>query len=236
MFKDSSIYMLKRFFILLLIACSSFVCNAQTPIKFLGIPVDGSKTNMIAQLTAQGFRYDSLHDCLEGLFNGKESNIMIHENNGVVDRVMVWYPVPTSMAKSAFNSLLRQFRTSDKYVSEDANPIPDTENAPYELHNGKMYSAVFFPDPFVEDGDKELQDYIANTTAKQVIEIVRAGELENPTEDRVEALSNIISTRLIIDNATSAVWFRLVASPSEADCLMYIYYDNLLNQTQQNDL
>lgn len=221
---------MKHSFYILLLFFSCFICNGQNTIDFLGIPVDGRKSDVVASLKNKGFRYDSTHDCLDGIFNGREVSIMVHENNGVVDRVMVWYPVPTALAKDAFNNLLSQFLSSDKYVSENNSYIPEDENISFELKHGKKYGAAFYPDPFVEGGDKQFQDLIAQTTAKHVLDIIESGELENPTEERIDALSNIISTRLIINTATGVVWFSLVDSPSEADCIMYIYYDNMKNQ------
>ena len=49
--------------------------------KFLGIPVDGSKSAMIQKLKAKGFEssvYKS--DILEGEFNGAEVNVFIQTN------------------------------------------------------------------------------------------------------------------------------------------------------------
>ena len=54
-------------------------------------------------------------------------------------------------------------------------------------------------------GDKQFQDLIAQTTAEHVLDIIESRELENPTEERIDALSNIISTRLIINTATGSM-------------------------------
>ena len=39
--------------------------------KFLGIPIDGSKAEMIQKLKEKGYTYNSKFDCLEGEFNGQ---------------------------------------------------------------------------------------------------------------------------------------------------------------------
>lgn len=52
--------------------------------KFLGIPVDGTKTEMIQKLKAKGFTYNQRLDCLEGEFNGREVKIFVVTNNNKV--------------------------------------------------------------------------------------------------------------------------------------------------------
>ena len=63
---------MKRIIITLLVAAVTLCANAQRDVtKFLGIPVDGSKSEMIQKLKAKGFKSAS-HDknILEGTFNG----------------------------------------------------------------------------------------------------------------------------------------------------------------------
>ena len=69
----------------------TFMAIAQTPatFKFLGIPVDGKKSDVIAALKNKGFVYDAKNDVLKGRFNGMDSEIMISENYGKVDRIYV---------------------------------------------------------------------------------------------------------------------------------------------------
>ena len=68
--------MKKLLSLVLLLACSA-VSYAQNEVtQFLGIPVDGSKSEMIQKLKAKGFRYDSELDCLKGEFNGRDSYIL----------------------------------------------------------------------------------------------------------------------------------------------------------------
>lgn len=63
--------------------------NSDNTIKFLGIPIDGSKEQMIKELKNKGFKYNPQFENLSGRFNGKDSNIYISTNNGKVDRVYV---------------------------------------------------------------------------------------------------------------------------------------------------
>ena len=54
--------------------------------KFLGIPVDGTKSAMIQKLQAKGFRYNSTLDRLNGEFNGTDVSLSILTNNKKVWR------------------------------------------------------------------------------------------------------------------------------------------------------
>ena len=230
---------MRRFILTICVLCYCFACFGQETVKFLDIPVDGKKSDVIAKLTQKGFRYDRETDTLEGVFNGKESTILIHENNGKVDRIMVMNVFPVTLAKKAFNTLLEQFLSNEKFVSSENNSlIPDDANLSNELCvNGKSYDAAFYPDPFVEGRDKSYQDYIAKTAAKRALEAANDGRLLNPTEERVRALANGIANSLIINSATSFVWIRLTSlDPGSSDCAICIFYDNMLNQVHGNDL
>lgn len=86
-------FFMKRLITILcsLLACLSLVAqtNSDNTIKFLGIPIDGSKEQMIKELKNKGFKYNPQFENLSGRFNGKDSNIYISTNNGKVDRVYV---------------------------------------------------------------------------------------------------------------------------------------------------
>lgn len=58
--------------------------------KFLGIPVDGFKPDMIRALKAKGFVSSITDkDILEGEFNGTQVNVYTATNNNKVYRIMV---------------------------------------------------------------------------------------------------------------------------------------------------
>ena len=66
-------------------------------LKFVGIPIDGTKDKMIKSLENEGFEYLSLLDYLRGMFNGEEVTLHISTNRNIVDRIIVEYPYcPTS--------------------------------------------------------------------------------------------------------------------------------------------
>lgn len=67
-------------FLLLLLLASATVYAQKEVTKFLGIPVDGYKSEMIQKLKAKGYKYNSTTDCLEGEFNGIDVGIMVVTN------------------------------------------------------------------------------------------------------------------------------------------------------------
>ena len=82
---------MKKLLSITMLLISSIVIYAQEDVtKFLGIPVDGSKSEMIQKLKAKGYT-SSQHnkDILVGEFNGTDVNIHIATNNNKVCRIMV---------------------------------------------------------------------------------------------------------------------------------------------------
>ena len=57
---------MRKYCVSLLFFLASFIAIAQTPaqLKFLGIPVDGRKSDFITALKAKGFVYDAEQDVL----------------------------------------------------------------------------------------------------------------------------------------------------------------------------
>ena len=55
--------------VLLLFLLSISIYAQQNVTKFLGIPVDGSKADMIQKLKEKGFTYNTTTDRLEGVFS-----------------------------------------------------------------------------------------------------------------------------------------------------------------------
>lgn len=143
---------MKKIVLSTIFAVLSICASAQTPIKFLGIPVDGSKAEMIEKIKAKGFEYDSANDVLTGEFNGRDVIIGVATNNNKVYRVAVFEKGTSDEAqiRIRFNNLTLQFMNNEKYEScyniFDTLFIPDNENISHEmLVNKKQYEASFEP-------------------------------------------------------------------------------------------
>ena len=121
--------------------------------KFLGIPVDGTKTAMIQKLKAKGFTPSTWDkNILEGEFNGFDVNVHIVTNNNKVWRIMLADKITQDETgiKIRFNELCRQFENNKKYKSmtDKEQTIPDDEDLSYEMTvNNKRYEAVYYQQP-----------------------------------------------------------------------------------------
>lgn len=138
--------------VLMLLLLSISIYAQQNVTKFLGIPVDGSKTAMIQELRAKGFTYNTLTDRLEGEFNGEKVYILIQTNKNKVWRIIVYDKTRRDerQIKIRYNKLFQQFKDNSKYtISETSYMLSDSENISYEISvNNKQYAAVFYQLPY----------------------------------------------------------------------------------------
>lgn len=82
--------MKKKNSLLFILLMYSLTMLAQKDItKFMGIPVDGFKKDMIQKLKAKGFEYDNEIDLLTGEFNGEKVNIFVATQSNKVWRIVV---------------------------------------------------------------------------------------------------------------------------------------------------
>ena len=138
----------------------SVALHAQKEVtKFLGIPVDGSKSSMIQKLKNKGFVYDPFADYLKGEFNGQQVDVFIVTNNNRVYRIMVCdkHGCDEGLIKIRYNTLCRQFANNQKYVPLDAEELSERENISYEMTvNKKEYQATYAQLPADDDLTKRL--------------------------------------------------------------------------------
>lgn len=213
-------------------------CLAQKDVtKFLGIPVDGTKSAMIQKLKDKGFTYDYRRDILEGEFNGREVELSVVTNNNKVYRIMVMDAIGSDEAqiKIKFNNLCRQFENNKRYTaiaSVEDFIIPDNEKISYEITiHKKSYQAAFVQVPNNEEGlleglkeyaktkvTKEEYDELSESEKKHLYELVR--------EDYINHLKEAITMKL--------VWFTIVEQYGRYYICMY--YDNQDNQAHGEDL
>ena len=229
----------KKLLISLSIALLSILSFAQTPgtIKFLGVPVDGSKTEVIRQLRGKGFTYNASDGVLTGKFNGIVSNVLISENYGRVDRIFIADSETRTAAqiRIRFNNLIMQFRENEKYVELDENiEISDREDIDYEMtvHN-KEYSASFYLNPVYGWTDKEKEE-LALDTAAELKARIDAGQFGNVSSDQIGTLLRDAITLKVLGMIQGQVWFKIAKAHGEY--YLCIYYDNLKNRPNGEDL
>ena len=203
---------------------------------FLGIPVDGFKSEMRQKLIAKGFTPKKVgtNEYLEGEFNGTDVHIYIATNNNKVYRIMVCDANTQDEAniKIRFNKLVNQFENNKRYTALDQYTISDTEDISYEmLVHKKNFDALFYQNP-----DMEKVDTLAlqNKIREQLLKKYKPEQLENPTEEmnqEAQAIAMSIGMDMIFKKP---VWFRICESYGEYYITMY--YDNEYNHANGEDL
>lgn len=153
---------MRKFLTLLaMIAISASVFAQKEVTKFMGIPVDGSPTEMIKKLKAKGFTTDEdfMQAIKQGLVDWDGPEMLIGRFNGekvrvslLVEQNKVWriclvdkdYRDETQI-RIRFNNLVRQFEGNGKYVPfVDEQIIAKDEDIPYEMTvENKQYQASF---------------------------------------------------------------------------------------------
>lgn len=139
---------MKKLFFAVALTVLQICAFGQTPIKFLGIPVDGYKADMIKALESKGYVYDSKNDLLKGEFNGRDVLMSVVTNNNKVYRIFIADSdnVDEADIRVRFNNLYYQFLQNGKYELLYGETIKEGEDISYEMNvNNKRYDAAFTP-------------------------------------------------------------------------------------------
>lgn len=138
---------MKKTILSIILSVMTFAAIAQeNTIKFLGIPIDGTKKEMISKLQAKGYEYDPSSDALYGEFNGNNVIILVQTVNNRVWRIVVADAEVTDEAniKIRFNRLFEQLSNNGKYDVAKGNILGEKENIFYEMiGHKKRYDATF---------------------------------------------------------------------------------------------
>ncbi len=153
---------MRKFLTLLaMIAISASVFAQKEVTKFMGIPVDGSPTEMIKKLKAKGFTTDEYvmqlvklglidwdgPELLTGHFNGERVRVSLYVEQNKVWRIYLSdnNNRDETQIKIRFNTLVRQFEANGKYVPLfDEQTIADDEDISHQMTvNKKRYEAYF---------------------------------------------------------------------------------------------
>ena len=239
---------MKKLIAILVLALCSFTLVAQNPnegtLRFLGIPIDGSKSQMIEQIKAKGFTFNSYRDCLQGQFNGKNVDVYVVDNHGITYRVFVAFPETDEYEiRSEFNHLLSQFMRNDKYVPmKECEEIDQKEDISYEMsvHN-KKYAASFSyisPDVFTPEQTAKIHEFVekyktmSEEETQQYLESMAASfypDSSNASPDDIMLAMNRVASIL-----SGNVWFRIIREG--VDYQIGLYYDNIKNMPNGEDL
>lgn len=189
---------MKKTILIALLTLFSVVCFAQDggPLKFLGIPIDGTEAQFIAKLKAKGFIYNNATEGYKGQFNGKKVDVFIHTNHALVDRVYVAFPYTNeSGIRMEFNRLLGQFNDTGKYMDLSMNKeIPEDDDISYEITvNDKRYQASFSyfdPDRDPQAFSDALLEVFSNLLTDEQMAILKeyARKMADASDDDKDAI------------------------------------------------
>lgn len=219
--------MKKLLSITMLLISSLFIYAQQDVTKFLGIPVDGSKSEMIQKLKAKGYTSSPLDkDVLVGEFNGADVNIHVVTNNNKVYRIMICdvNNIDERAIQIRFNRLCEQFVNNSKYSSLPLEEymIPDDEDISYEITvHKKRYEAVFYQKTDETFMAKQIEAAFPQYTKEQ---------LANPSEELRAEIVNFVTQYI----SKKAIWFMI--NERLGKYCITMYYDNEYNNANGEDL
>ncbi|MBO5346315.1 MAG: hypothetical protein J6A44_05375 [Paludibacteraceae bacterium] len=228
---------MKKIFTIIVLLVASVTLFAQSDVtKFLGIPVDGFKPDMIRKLKEKGFvstEYDK--DVLEGEFNGTDVYIGVVTNNNKVYRIGVTdkNSISETDIRIRFNKLCRQFADNPKYTtpiltSVDDYIISEDEDISYEISvNNKRYQAAFYQKPDSIAQQKDLENYKNYILEKYTEEELNDSTIAKKLLQEVMLYAMDVSTK-------KSVWFMI--SESYGKYYIIMFYDNEYNRANGEDL
>ena len=204
--------------------------------KFLGIPVDGYKSEMISKLKAKGFTSTSRDkNILEGEFNGKDVELHVVTNNNKVYRIYLEDKnhVSESDIRIRFNNLLNQFENNSKYIGDSNKPISEDEDLDYEIRvKDKRYEAIFYQEVPETDStaiQKELESVLEKKYGVKKVEDLSEDEKMEASKYIQNYVYDLFSSAL-----NRQVWFMINERYGEYRILMF--YDNCYNKANGEDL
>lgn len=205
---------------------------------FLGIPVDGYKSEMRKKLINKGFssKTNGTNEYFVGEFNGVDVNVYIATNNNKVFRIMLCDAQTLDEAdiKVRFNKLVSQFERNQRYISASKcdQSIPNTENISYEMNiNKKVYEAVFYqrPDTAKIDDDAILTQVYIDLSSKYSVD-----QLVSPTEEIQKEIISAAIHKTMESARMKPVWFKIISHHGEY--YIALFYDNEYNHADGEDL
>lgn len=211
--------------------------------QFLGIPVDGSKSEVITKLKSKGFKATSLNnDILEGEFNGNNVFVNIITNGDKVCRIVVTDAgsVDERSIQIRFNNLCRQFEKNSKYLTiGDNKTINSDEDLSYEIKvNKKRYEANFYQRPAAMADKEKWQNIVMGKMvemfASTIVEKYTEEERANPSQELLDDFNKMMLETAIDIISKKHVWFLI--SNFEGKYYISIFYDNEYNHADGEDL
>lgn len=208
--------------------------------KFMGIPIDGTKTAMIQKLKAKGFAYNAKLDRLEGEFNGRDSYISVVTNRNKVYRIVVLdanYSNEASI-KIRFNNLVRQFMENGKYMPFDTEDhvIKDDVDISYEMSvHQKRFEASFSQSTIDDFDDLDTTGMYKMAKQSYLDYLKEAKDTVYSEEEYIDGYYLGAMIRLRMEYMEKKlVWFMITELYGQYG--IALFYDNVYNQSNGEDL
>lgn len=234
---------MKKILCLMLLFVSMTATAQKDVTKFLGIPVDGTKSAMIQKLKAKGFKYNDRLDYLTGEFNGMDVRISVVTNNNKVWRIMIEDEASRSETdiRIRFNNLCRQFEKNEKYVPASISDykLPSNEDISYEITvNNKRYEASYYQMADFEGTDsllmrQKVKEALLDEYTQEQIDNFET--LPEELQEEMYERSHQIAFKMALDvMSKKSVWFMINRQYGMYRIIMY--YDNEYNHSDGEDL
>lgn len=225
--------MKKILLVAMLLGCSVTLYAQNDVTQFLGIPVDGSKSEMIQKLKSKGyFSSPNDKDVLIGEFNGTEVYIHVVTTNNKVSRIMVAdvNTMNETDIRIRFNNLCRQFQNNPKYISATLSPdhtLSDDDNISYEMTvHKKRYESAYYQKPIVADSIAIRQFLLSKYSSE---------EFTNATEEMQETMMKECFEYVLDRYSKKFVWF-MISELRYGKYYITMFYDNEYNRANGEDL
>lgn len=202
--------------------------------EFMGIPVDGDKSDMIDKLESKGFVYNEELECLEGEFNGEEVLIDIKTNNNKVCRIAIIDKIGRNeqQIKIRFNRLCEQFENNKKYVFlGESQIIPEETDISFEMNvNKKSYIAFYYQNIDIN----QVETTLLKSKYLEMIDKVN-GTFKEDMVDLMERY-NPFPTFILIDYLKLMRKVGVILYGTNGKYRVGIMYDNDYNTANGEDL
>ena len=151
-------------YLLTIPSCANSTSEKKDITQFMGIPIEGTRQEMMDKLQNIGFIASSSDSDLQGYFNGQWVDVYLGVHKGQVWRVDVLetQTYDENDIKHRYNQVLNQFKDSPKYQYNecDATEISYDEDIMAYLIDGWGCVATFFqkPQEVKEDADPKATE------------------------------------------------------------------------------
>lgn len=132
---------------IVLLLSMDIVSLAQEPIKFVGIPIQGSEIEFNKQLLHNGFQKSDNGISFHGQFNGKDVQVsLLSEKNGIKKVCITYYvSVDVDTVIKEYNSLLRLYSMDRNFKAIVAHKIENRKQFKQSIEYGNHCYAEFKP-------------------------------------------------------------------------------------------